>query len=161
ELVLDLAAFNGMAMENMTRGRGWMFLDFGRRLERGSSVLRLLRAAVSLSKPDPSILESILEIADTSMTYRRRYFAAPQLPGVLEMLLRDETNPRSLAFQVKLLSEHSRALIPGREPAPEGEQTRVNALARDLFTIDLNALVDQHDQGTSQPILDLLDRWTA
>src|SRR5205807_3064571 len=44
-LVLDLAAFNGMEMENMTRGRGWRFLDLGRRLERGASVLKLLRAA--------------------------------------------------------------------------------------------------------------------
>src|SRR5436189_17318 len=29
-LILDLAAFSGMEMENMTRGRGWRFLDFGR-----------------------------------------------------------------------------------------------------------------------------------
>ena len=34
-LIVDLAAFSGMEMENMTRGHGWRFLDFGRRLERG------------------------------------------------------------------------------------------------------------------------------
>ena len=33
-LIQYLAAFNGMVMENMTRGYGWRFLDMGRRLER-------------------------------------------------------------------------------------------------------------------------------
>src|SRR4029079_11443740 len=33
-LIQYLAAFNGMVMENMTRGFGWRFLDMGRRLER-------------------------------------------------------------------------------------------------------------------------------
>jgi uncharacterized alpha-E superfamily protein len=33
-LVVDLAAFSGMEMENMTRGHAWRFLDIGRRVER-------------------------------------------------------------------------------------------------------------------------------
>jgi hypothetical protein len=33
-LILDLAAFSGMQLENMTRGHGWRFLEIGRRLER-------------------------------------------------------------------------------------------------------------------------------
>ena len=37
-LIMDLAAFSGMEMENMTRGHGWLFLDFGRRLERGANL---------------------------------------------------------------------------------------------------------------------------
>src|SRR6185295_18244722 len=78
-LVLDLAAFNGMEMENMTRGRGWRFLDFGRRLERALSVLNLLRATVIVPARPPSLLEAVLEIADSVMTYKRQYFAAPHL----------------------------------------------------------------------------------
>src|SRR5213078_5041245 len=75
-LVLDLAAFNGMEMENMTRGRGWKFLDFGRRLERGLSVLKLLEAVAKVRTHSAAILEPVLEIADSVMTYRRQYFAA-------------------------------------------------------------------------------------
>src|SRR6185369_12053422 len=105
-LVLDLAAFNGMEMENMTRGRGWRFLDFGRRIERGLSLLKLLSAAAGVQSQPAAILEPVLEIADSVMTYRRRHFTAPQLAGVLDLLLRDDSNPRSLIFQVNLLREH-------------------------------------------------------
>ena len=37
-----LAAFNGMAAENMTRNHGWRFLDMGRRLERAFNLSELL-----------------------------------------------------------------------------------------------------------------------
>jgi uncharacterized alpha-E superfamily protein len=53
-----------------------------------------------------AILEPLLEIADSAMTYRRRYFARPHLAPVLDLLLADETNTRALAFQLAALSEH-------------------------------------------------------
>ncbi len=115
-LILDLAAFNGMEMENMTRGHGWRFLDVGRRVERGQSIVQLVRVAVGLRGVGVSALEPVLEIADSLMTYRRRYFAEPRLPGILELLLCDKSNPRGLAFQVDSLEEHVAAL-PG---APDG-----------------------------------------
>ena len=39
-------------MENMTRGHGWRFLDFGRRLERGTNLVNLLRAAALGGRED-------------------------------------------------------------------------------------------------------------
>jgi uncharacterized circularly permuted ATP-grasp superfamily protein/uncharacterized alpha-E superfamily protein len=129
-LVLDLAAFSGMEMENMTRGRGWRFLDFGRRLERGLSILKLLQAALSGESQPHAVLESALEIADSLMTYRRRYFAAPELPGVLDLLLLDDSNPRSLLFQVTLLGEHTVALIVGsKNDTAQLDQERIQSFA--------------------------------
>ena len=40
------------------------------------------------------------------MTYRSRYLTTPMLPPVIDLLLLDETNPRSVAFQVAALTEH-------------------------------------------------------
>ena len=40
----------------------------------------------------------VLELADCFITYRSRYRLTPMLPLVLDLLLIDETNPRSLAF---------------------------------------------------------------
>jgi uncharacterized alpha-E superfamily protein len=114
-LVLDLAAFNGMEMENMTRGHGWRFLDLGRRIERGQTIVQLLRTTMGLRQGVPVVLEPVLEIADSLMTYRRRYFAEPRLPGVIELLVCDVANPRGLAFQVESLSDHIDAL-----PSPTG-----------------------------------------
>ncbi len=161
-LVLDLAAFNGMEMENMTRGRGWRFLDFGKRLERGLSVLSLLRAAVTVQTRPAALLEPVLEIADSVMTYRRQYFAAPQLPGVLALVLRDESNPRSLAFQLGVLAEHIHALnVDAHAVRPQAEQSRINSLAAAVRDTDFSAVSAQLSPGNAQPLLQLLNGWAA
>lgn len=115
-LVLDLAAFAGMEMENMTRGHGWSFLDLGRRIERSLSLVELLGAVMRCESELDLLLEPVLEIADSVMTHRRRYFAELQPRSVLELLLRDDANPRSLAFQLAKLSEHGAALPEGVNP---------------------------------------------
>ena len=100
----------------MTRGLGWSFLDLGRRLERGLSLVELLGAALRCENNLDLLLEPVLEIADSVMTHRRRYFAELQPRSVLELLLRDEGNPRSLAFQLAKLQEHAGALPEGANP---------------------------------------------
>ena len=88
-IITDLAAFSGMEMENMTRGHGWRFLNLGRRLERSQNLIGVLRGAVGIAQEQPSaagsggIVEPMLEIADSSMTYRRRYYAQPRLAPAL------------------------------------------------------------------------------
>ncbi len=109
-LILNLAAFNGLAMENMTRGPGWRFLDSGRRLERGFSITTLMTAAAFVSGSPTPLLEMILDIADSGMTHRQRYFASARWPEVVEMLVRDVSNPRGLAFQLSALRTHLEAL---------------------------------------------------
>ena len=109
-LILNLAAFNGLAMENMTRGPGWRFLDSGRRLERGFSMTTLITAAAFVSGSPTPLLEMILDIADSGMTHRQRYFARARWPEVVEMLVRDVSNPRALAFQLFALRTHLDAL---------------------------------------------------
>jgi uncharacterized circularly permuted ATP-grasp superfamily protein/uncharacterized alpha-E superfamily protein len=159
-LVLDLAAFNGMEMENMTRGHGWRFLDFGRRLERGLSVLKLLHAAASVEAPSAAVLEPVLEIADSVMTYRRRYFSAPRLAGVLDLLLRDESNPRSLIFQVNVLGEHMVALVADSRAAAL-DRERIQSLTTALRSLAPEELVMQAAEGPKPLLLDVLITWSA
>jgi uncharacterized alpha-E superfamily protein len=117
--VITLSAFGGLVMESMTRGDGWRFLDIGRRLERSTQMVEVLRQGVTLN--DRGALETVLEIADSSITYRSRYLTSMQADLVLDLLLVDEANPRSIAFQLARLREHidklpeSRSLI--RRPA--------------------------------------------
>jgi uncharacterized circularly permuted ATP-grasp superfamily protein/uncharacterized alpha-E superfamily protein len=142
-LVTDLAAFSGLEMENMTRGHAWRFLDIGRRLERAVNVLTLVQGALALEPDNQIILDPVLEIADSTMTYRRRYFAQPQWPPVLDLLLADDSNPRSLAFQVHALAEHA-ANLP-RESASAGFEHPVFQIAHlreELQKADWQELVD-------------------
>jgi uncharacterized circularly permuted ATP-grasp superfamily protein/uncharacterized alpha-E superfamily protein len=105
--IITLAAFSGLGMENMTRGPGWRFLDMGRRLERALYTVGLLRSLlVEAVEHEAAVLETLLEIADSSMTYRSRYLATLQCAPVLDLLLTDDTNPRSVAYQLAALAEH-------------------------------------------------------
>ena len=102
-MLLHLAAFSGMQAENMIRGQGWRFLETGRRIERGLCGLSLLRTASG----DTGMLEPLIEICDSVMTYRRRYFSKPDWQGVVELLFADRSNPRSVGFQIGVLHAES------------------------------------------------------
>ena len=134
DLVFDLAAFSGMEMENMTRGDGWRFLDAGRRIERALAIVQLLRAAILVGERSSTVLEPVLEIADSVMTYRRRNFAEAHLPGVLQLLLCDESNPRSLAFQMEVLRQHAAEFPRDPQiPANDPRQEEIRAVADRLL----------------------------
>ena len=107
-VVLHLAAFSGMQAENMIRGQGWRFLETGRRLERALCGLALLDTASG----EPTLLEPLIEICDSVMTYRRRHFSRPDWQGVVELLFLERANPRSVAFQIAVLHHESRS-YPG------------------------------------------------
>jgi len=101
-----LSAFSGMERENINRGVGWLFLSLGRRFERGIYLTRQLREITKpLSKQDWPLLECLLEVADSSMSYRSRYYTTLQPLAVLDVLMADETNPRSLDFQLSHVAD--------------------------------------------------------
>ena len=98
-------------MESMTRSHVFRFLDFGRRLERAHQMTALLRSCfVGKHAVTGYLLEAVLEIADSVMTYRSRYLLNLQLAAVLDLLITDETNPRSIAFQLVTLRQHAESL---------------------------------------------------
>ena len=103
------SAFNGLMHENMTRNYGWSFLDMGRRLERAYNLGEAAPGAVHASagrRGRAGSLLLLLELADSFITYRSRYRLAPMLALVLDLLLLDETNPRTLGFQLAALDAH-------------------------------------------------------
>ena len=68
-----------------------------------------------------SLLEALLEVGDVSITYRRRYLGSVQLAPVVDLLMLDEANPRSLAFQLAALEAHVRRL-PRDKSLPHAQQ---------------------------------------
>ncbi len=108
-LITSLSAFSGLVMESMTRGNGWLFLDIGRRLERALLLISTLRTAFSLRHDDgveTLLIESLLDTSDNLICYRQHYRSYFELPSFLELLLLDEHNPRSQAYQIARLHEH-------------------------------------------------------
>ncbi len=121
-ILLHLAALHGLARENMTRAQGWRFLDMGLRLERALYLCAFLDSALgSADAENPSVLETVLEVADSTLTYRSRYNLLPDIAAVYDLVLLDDTNPRSLLFQFNQLVKHFERLPGERENAlPSG-----------------------------------------
>jgi uncharacterized circularly permuted ATP-grasp superfamily protein/uncharacterized alpha-E superfamily protein len=158
QMIIDLAAFSGMVMESMTRTHIWRFLDLGRRLERALQVICLARSALEhASELTGPVLEALLEVADSLMTYRGRYLANLQLGAVIDLLLTDDTNPRSLAYQLVLLADHVDRLPRDRtQPLLGLDQRLAMSLLHDIRMVDVPMLADLHARGQSAPLVELL-----
>jgi uncharacterized alpha-E superfamily protein len=127
----------------------------GRRLERALGVLRLLRKTLAGSKIEsPSLLEAILEIADSSMTYRYRYLTSMQLAPLLDLLVTDETNPRSVAFQLAALAGHVGQLSDKDSNALRNREMRIMiATQAEACLVDVEGLAEKDGDG-HRPKLD-------
>jgi uncharacterized alpha-E superfamily protein len=158
-LVTLLAALEGLITESMTHDLAWRFLDIGRRLERSSLVIGLLRSALGTSSPRESVvLEALLDIAASATTYRRRYLATLQAAPVVDLLLCDETNPRSALFQLEVLAGHVQALPRAvRTPRSPQEKLVLSALT-ELRVVDVPDLCDVVEHRERRRLLALLDR---
>ena len=102
--VTSMVTLSGFVLDGMTRGSGWRFLSIGRRIERLANLCVTLQVATGEGRAHA--LDWLLELTDSIGTYRSRYLVAPEWLPVLDLLMRDDTNPRSLAFQVKGLTEY-------------------------------------------------------
>jgi uncharacterized circularly permuted ATP-grasp superfamily protein/uncharacterized alpha-E superfamily protein len=160
QVILTLAAFGGLAMDSVTRGEGWRFLDMGRKLERCLHILGLVYRTLSPAQAQEGpLLEALLEIADSSMTYRRRYQASVQTVAVLDLLLADETNPRALVFQMAALADDVDHLP--REPCRPGrsiEQQLMLSSLTGLRLADVERLARVNNSGRRPELEDLLSR---
>ena len=160
EIITELVALLGMAQESMIRGQAWLFLDSGRRLERALMLIALLRATV-IARRDPPIedqlLESLLHATPSLMTRRRGYHEPPQLESVLGLLLFDDTNPRSLVYQLNEI-QGALAALPREEGRVQlNEEARLLLEATSSLRLaDLSTLVAVDASANARVALDAL-----
>ncbi|MCM8596573.1 circularly permuted type 2 ATP-grasp protein [Accumulibacter sp.] len=104
QVLLTSSSLAGFAMDNMTRDDGWRFLIIGRRIERLIFLAGAITGFLRLESTRASgSLEWLLELTDSIITYRSRYMTQPQLLPTLDLIVFDEGNPHSVAFQVQIL----------------------------------------------------------
>ncbi len=117
---------------SMIRDPGWHLIGAGRALERTVQLVRLLRATTTARRGldvDRELLSAVLVATESSVTHRRRYRGQMRLTGVLDLLLMDPENPRSLVFGLAELGRHLAAL-----PSSTGS-TRPERLIEDLTRV--------------------------
>ena len=160
DVVLASEAMSGLVMENMTRGLSWRFIDLGRRLERSVQVLELLSGI--LTRPDGTggpALDVLLEVFDSAMTYRSRYLSAPQFAPVVDLLLADEANPRSLGFQLRAIEDHVNQLADAsRRSAFLGHEQRLAVwLTGAVRTAEIEVLCIADEDGETRNLAQFLE----
>jgi uncharacterized circularly permuted ATP-grasp superfamily protein/uncharacterized alpha-E superfamily protein len=168
-VLVDLAALSGLMMESTVRGPSWRFLDLGRRLERALAVLGAVEASLALDLPPMAqqpIADAVLGANESLVAYRRRYRSEVDFQAVIDLLLRDDSNPRSLAYQLDRLREHAAGLAWG-----EGAALVERASVQSLAAIDRSVVngrivsLDAYVLGVRAPLLELaaaiVQRWFA
>jgi uncharacterized circularly permuted ATP-grasp superfamily protein/uncharacterized alpha-E superfamily protein len=159
DTLFTLSSFSGLAMESMTRGLGWRFMDMGRRVERAMNQVNLIRIGLQEICANPyTALEALLEIGDSIMTYRGRYRTTFQLALVLDLLIMDETNPKSLAFQFSQLAEHVEQL-PRHNDRRFGtiEERLALEMLAGVRLLDLTEIHCRENGDSQGPLLEFLD----
>jgi uncharacterized circularly permuted ATP-grasp superfamily protein/uncharacterized alpha-E superfamily protein len=153
-LILLFGAFAGLQNENLSRTYGFRFTDMGRRLERARNTSTLLYSMVGIVHPDEgSVLSELLETLDNGITYRRRYQDVMQAAPTLDLVLTDESNPRSIAFQLVALHDHVRALPHSAEDPLRTREERVALAALTSVRLaDVEALCEVN-AAAERPLL--------
>ena len=95
--ITSMMTLSGFALDGMTRDDGWRFLSIGRRVER--LAFQCLALQTAFEHRSKSGLSWLLSLADSIITYRSRYLARPEWLPVLDLLVLDSANPRSVMFQ--------------------------------------------------------------
>ncbi|MER7606414.1 circularly permuted type 2 ATP-grasp protein [Nocardioides sp. NPDC127503] len=108
EMLHGILAMQGI-VASMIRDEGYHSIRLGRFLERSMQVCHLLRTTTTVRRGlevDRAVLNAVLASAESAVTHRRRYRGYVRTGGVLDLLIMDRDNPRSLAFCLDELRLH-------------------------------------------------------
>jgi len=130
QLILLQTAIYGLNNETMTRTPGLNFLQIGQQLERALQMSSLLHCCFCQPQSvSASLLEALLRLTDTQVTYRRRYKSVLHPLAVLDLLLLDDSTPRSVCYPLQTLQS-----LMQRLPAQAQQRLSVEQkLALDLY----------------------------
>jgi uncharacterized alpha-E superfamily protein len=159
-VVIDLAAFFGLCNETMPHHYGWRFLDIGRFIERLLATLELLKLALLTAKqPGIPLWEVVLATTDNFTVYRRRFRSQLHPSAILDLLLFDETNPRSIGYMFKRLQRQVSRLPTQASSSYRNLENRLIIQATSaLHLVDIGMLVNlEHSEEAREALTCLLD----
>ncbi len=116
-LSTNVMAMTGAQTDRMTRDDGWRLLSIGRHIERLSTLSEALAVAFESGTLESEIgFSLVLNLFDSTITYRSRYLQRRDAPALLELLALNPDNPRSLAW----ISQTLVSRIAKMEDTPKG-----------------------------------------
>jgi len=131
------AAMTGAQTDRMTRDDGWRLLSVGRHLERLSFLASALAWGFETGAVhDEGGFEAIVALFDSTITFHAQYQQRHDLPALLDLLVLDGDNPRSLGWVAQTLRGRLSRMAgsaPGQvsdivKPVPDPQQWSLDAL---------------------------------
>jgi uncharacterized circularly permuted ATP-grasp superfamily protein/uncharacterized alpha-E superfamily protein len=128
EVAVGIAALIGAQTDGMTRDDGWRLLTLGRQIERLSSISTVVGELVA--GPATSLaagFDFALALCDCTITYRARNQGSREIPALIDLLVRERANPRSLACCAWIIGEELDRLVAATgtdrafAPWPQGD----------------------------------------
>jgi uncharacterized circularly permuted ATP-grasp superfamily protein/uncharacterized alpha-E superfamily protein len=150
-----LAAITGAQTDRMTRDDGWQLLSIGRHVERLGFLSSALDLAVEVgafentaddahsADENSSHFAALLSLFDSTITFQAQYQQSRELAPLIELLVQDNDNPRSLAWVARTL----RGRLSKLADTPMGEPDALARLVPDLKQTDLEQLCTPNDVG--------------
>ena len=143
-LVMRTATMTGEQTDRMARDDGWRLLSIGRQLERLGFLAGALAQGVKGGAVfDEAGFAALLALFDSTITFHAQYQQRRDLPALLDLLVLDRDNPRSLAWVAQTL----RGRLAKVEAAAGTVGESAGAGIPDFESITLQALCAQDEKG--------------
>jgi len=99
-----LAAITGSQTDRMVRDSGWRLLSLGRHIERLITLSRALKLGLEHAcVHDQAGFEAVIALFDSTITFHAQYQQRRDMVALIDLLVMDRDNPRSLAWVVQTL----------------------------------------------------------
>ncbi|GAB4212691.1 MAG: circularly permuted type 2 ATP-grasp protein [Rhodoferax sp.] len=106
-----LAAITGTQTDRMVRDNGWRLLSIGRHIERLTTLAEAMRQAFETGcVNDPVGFEALVALFDSTITFHSQYQQRRDAVALLDLLLTNRDNPRSVAWVLGTLRARLRKL---------------------------------------------------
>ena len=125
KLITSMVAFMGLNRESISREQGWILLDMGRKIEQSLLLITMLRVTLTGRYSDQveyNLQQSVLMSHESLVNYRYKYRMPINNELVLDLMLFDPNNPRSLVYQVDRLKAYLKNLPKAGVVVPEYER---------------------------------------
>lgn len=111
-----MSAITGAQTDRMTRDDGWRLLSIGRHVERLGFLAASLDLALEAGALDDDAgFEAMLALFDSSISFRAQFQQSRELLALVDLLVLNRDNPRSLAWVAHTLRGRL-AKLAGSEP---------------------------------------------
>ena len=152
-LVTSVVAFIGMNRESISRQQGWIMMDLGRKIEQCLLLTSMLRATLVNKYDDQvdyNLQEAVLVSNEGLVNFRYKYRSLLQLPLVLDLMIFDPSNPRSLVYQLDRLKKNLANLPKTSSDKSAAPHDLLVAEAYDLLKLADKEQLSFLDEETNQ-----------